>query len=84
MENGAPTMNDTEIELHGATVTTEDVAIITIDNETESYRIKDVAGILHRLDVDSTRGKVLRHYNKSHEELLEIFGHALKMLGGFK
>ena len=77
-------MNDTEIELHGATVKTEQSAIITIDNHTDAYRINDIAGILHRLDVDSTRGKVLKHYNKSHEELLEIFGHALKLLGGLK
>lgn len=75
-------MNDTKIELHNATVTTETVAVITIDEHTERYSIHNIAGILHRLDVNATRGKVLKHYNRSHEELLEIFGHALKMLGG--
>ena len=77
-------MNDTEIELNNAIVTTEQVAIITIDGHTESYRLHELGGILSRLDVDATRGKVLKHYNRSHEELLEIFGHALTMIGGFK
>lgn len=77
-------MNDTEIKLHGATVTTEQVAIITINDHTDTYRLPELAGILHRLDVDSTRAKVLKHYDRSHEELLEIFGHALKMIGGLK
>ena len=73
-------MNDTEIQLHGATVKTESFAVVTINHHTETYSKDTLDSLLLGLQSKDVINEITAHYHKSQEDLKDIFTRALKLL----
>lgn len=71
---------NTEVELYGTTIKTETVALINVNNKFEAFSKSALNELLVALGSDKSKQKILKTFDKTYNEMVQICNTGIRMI----